>query len=114
MNGAPAQTTGAWAVAKFEHDSSRPVDAGLRTARLDEIIRQKDPALKEAVEQLARGEVREAINNLNQQGRVHEVGDRHQRIGEIAREYVRQIEPLVMSSEIAGLSDLHSFVKLGN
>ena len=23
---APAQTTGAWAVAKFEHDSSRPVD----------------------------------------------------------------------------------------
>jgi len=26
----------------------------------------------------------------------------------------RQIEPLVMSSEIAGLSDLHSFVKLGN
>ena len=30
----------------------------MRTARLDEIIRQKDPALKEAVEQLARGEVR--------------------------------------------------------
>ena len=23
---APAETTGAWAVAKFEHDSSRPVD----------------------------------------------------------------------------------------
>ena len=22
----PAETTGAWAVAKFEHDSSRPVD----------------------------------------------------------------------------------------
>ena len=30
-------------------------DAGLRTAHLDEIIRQKDPALKEVVEQLARG-----------------------------------------------------------
>jgi hypothetical protein len=26
----------------------------------------------------------------------------------------RQIEPLVMSSEIAGLEDLHSFLKLGN
>ena len=52
-------------------------EAGLRTAHLDEIIRQKDPALKEAVEQLARGEVREAIGNLNQQGRVHEIGDRH-------------------------------------
>ena len=51
-------------------------EAGLRTARLDEIIRQKDPALKEAVEQLARGEVREAIANLNNQGRVHEIEDR--------------------------------------
>jgi ATP-dependent exoDNAse (exonuclease V) alpha subunit len=61
-------------------------EAGLRTAHLDEIIRQKDPALKEAVEQLARGEVREAIGNLNSQGRVHEIGDRHERIEEIARE----------------------------
>jgi len=30
-------------------------EAGLRTARLDEILRQKDPVLKETVEQLARG-----------------------------------------------------------
>ena len=59
---------------------------------LDEIIRQKDPALKEAVEQLARGEVREAIGNLNQQGRVLEIKDRGERIGEIAREYVRSPE----------------------
>ena len=64
-------------------------DAGLRTARLDEIIRQKDPALKEVVEKLARGEVREAIGNLNSQGRVHEIGDRAERIREISREYVR-------------------------
>ncbi len=67
-------------------------EAGMKTARLDEIIRQKDPALKEAVEQLARGDVREAIGNLNRQGRVHEIGDRQERIGEIAREYVRQPE----------------------
>jgi hypothetical protein len=33
-------------------------DAGMRTAYLNEIIRQKDSALKEAVEQLARGEIR--------------------------------------------------------
>src|ERR1700676_4550070 len=48
-------------------------EAGLRTVHLDEIIRQKDPALKEAVEQLARGEVREAVGNLNSQGRVLEI-----------------------------------------
>ena len=38
-------------------------EAGMKTAKLDEIIRQKDPALKAVVEQLARGEVREAIDN---------------------------------------------------
>jgi ATP-dependent exoDNAse (exonuclease V) alpha subunit len=73
-------------------------EAGLRTARLDEIIRQKDPALKEVVEQLARGDVREAISNLNGQGRVHEIGDRAERIAEIAREYVRQPENTLVVS----------------
>jgi hypothetical protein len=32
-------------------------DAGMKTVRLDEILRQKDPELKQVVEQLARGEV---------------------------------------------------------
>jgi ATP-dependent exoDNAse (exonuclease V) alpha subunit len=73
-------------------------EAGLRTARLDEIIRQKDPVLKEVVEQLARGEVRDAIGNLNQQGRVHEIGDRQERIAEIAREYVRSPENTLVVS----------------
>ena len=73
-------------------------EAGLRTAHLDEIIRQKGPALKEVVEQLARGEVREAIGNLNRQGRVHEIGDRQERIAEIAREYVRSPESTLVVS----------------
>ncbi|WP_433971868.1 MobF family relaxase [Tunturiibacter lichenicola] len=64
-------------------------EAGLRTAHLDEIIRQKDPVLREAVEQLSRGEVRAAIGNLDQQGRVVEIKDREGRISEIAHEYVR-------------------------
>ena len=61
-------------------------EAGLRTARLDEIIR------------LARGEVRDAIGNLNEQGRVHEIGDRQERIEEIAREYVRSPENTLVVS----------------
>jgi len=64
-------------------------EAGLRTARLDEILRQKDPVLKETVEQLARGEVKEAIASLNSQGRVHEIKDRAERFQEMAREYAR-------------------------
>src|SRR5207245_5175890 len=33
-------------------------EAGIETARLDEIMRQKEPALREVVEQLARGKVK--------------------------------------------------------
>jgi conjugative relaxase-like TrwC/TraI family protein len=73
-------------------------EAGLRTARLDEILRQKDPVLKETVEQLARGEVKEAIASLNSQGRVHEIKDRGQRFGEMAREYARLPERTLVIS----------------
>jgi ATP-dependent exoDNAse (exonuclease V) alpha subunit len=65
-------------------------DAGMHTAHLDEIIRQKDPALKQAVEQLAHGHVHEAIDNLRQQGRVHEIPNREERLEAIAKAYAEQ------------------------
>ena len=65
-------------------------EAGIHTARLDEIVRQRDPALREAVEQLSRGQVKEAIQNLDSQGRVHEIVDREERLRQIATEYARQ------------------------
>jgi conjugative relaxase-like TrwC/TraI family protein len=64
-------------------------EAGIQTAWLDEIVRQRDPTLKEAVEQLSRGQVREAIQNLDFQGRVHEIVDRDVRLREIAKEYAK-------------------------
>lgn len=73
-------------------------DAGMRTARLDEIVRQKDPALKEAVEQLARGDAREAVENLDRQGRVHQIEDRDTRLTAIATEYARQPEQTLVIS----------------
>ena len=84
-------------------------EAGLRTARLDEILRQKDPVLKETVEQLARGEVKEAIASLNNQGRVHEIKDRGERIGEMAREYARAPErTLVISPDNESRREINS------
>lgn len=65
-------------------------EAGIQVARLDEILRQKDPGLREIVEQLSRGQVREAIEKLGAQNRVHEIADRYERLGEIAREYAKQ------------------------
>src|SRR5271156_915834 len=73
-------------------------DAGMKTVKLEEIVRQKDPELKQVVEQLARGEVREAIQNLDRQGRVHEIQDREERIAAIAKEYVKSPENTLVVS----------------
>jgi conjugative relaxase-like TrwC/TraI family protein len=73
-------------------------EAGMHTAHLDEIIRQKDPALKEAVEQLAHGQVQEAIDNLKHQGRVHEIADRQERLDAIAKAYVERPEQTLVVS----------------
>ena len=73
-------------------------DAGMKTVKLDEIVRQKDPELKQVVEQLARGEVREAVQGLERQGRVHEVSGHEERIAAIAKEYVRSPEGTLVVS----------------
>jgi len=73
-------------------------EAGIQTVRLDEIVRQKDSALKEVVEQLSRGQIREAIEKLDSQGRVHEIFDRDQRLAAIAHAYVRQPEGTLVVS----------------
>lgn len=73
-------------------------DAGMKTVKLEEIIRQKDPELKQVVEQLARGEVREAVQGLERQGRVHEISGREERIGAIAKEYAKSPEGTLVVS----------------
>src|SRR3989440_7507551 len=73
-------------------------EAGIQTARLDEIIRQKDPALKEVVEHLSRGEVKEAIEKLDTQSRVHEIADPNERLKAISHEYAKQPEGTLVVS----------------
>jgi conjugative relaxase-like TrwC/TraI family protein len=73
-------------------------DAGMKTVKLEEIVRQRDPELKQVVEQLARGEVREAIQNLDRQGRVHEIPGHDERIAAIAKEYAKSPENTLVVS----------------
>jgi conjugative relaxase-like TrwC/TraI family protein len=73
-------------------------DAGMKTVKLEEIVRQKDPDLKQVVEQLARGEVREAVQGLERQGRVHEIRGREERIAAIAKEYAKSPEGTLVVS----------------
>jgi conjugative relaxase-like TrwC/TraI family protein len=73
-------------------------DAGMKTVKLEEIVRQKDPELKQVVEQLARGEVREAVLGLERQGRVHEIRGHEERITAIAKEYAKSPEGTLVVS----------------
>jgi conjugative relaxase-like TrwC/TraI family protein len=87
-------------------------EAGMKTVKLDEIVRQRDPELKQAVEQLAHGEVGTAIANLDRQGRVHEVSNREDRITAIAREYARSPEnTLVVSPDNRSRTEINQRIR---
>ena len=97
-------------------DAGRPYqqlqDAGIHTARLNEIVRQKDHELKAVVEQLSRGEVRSAVEQLDHQGRIHEIGRREQRLTAIAHEYAKDPYPtLVVSPDNQSRQDLNEVIR---
>ncbi|MGA2335724.1 MAG: MobF family relaxase [Terriglobales bacterium] len=88
-------------------------EAGMRTVRLEEIVRQKDPELKQAVEQLARGQVGAAIDSLARQGRVHEVKGHEERITAIAREYAKSPEStLVVSPDNLSRAEINQRIRV--
>ena len=87
-------------------------DAGMRTARLDDIVRQKDPALKSAVELLATGQVSAALDVLQQQGRVKEIPNQEERVRAIAKSYVESPQnTLIVSPDNASRRELNVAVR---
>jgi conjugative relaxase-like TrwC/TraI family protein len=87
-------------------------EAGMRTARLDEIVRQKDPTLKSAVELLATGQVSAALDILQQQGRVKEIPNAEERVRAIAKSYVESPEKtLIVSPDNASRYELNVAVR---
>lgn len=97
-------------------EAGRPFEqlqqAGMRTAKLDQIVRQKDPALKSAVELLARGKSAAALIELRQQGRVQEIPNREERIRAVAKMYVASPEnTLIVSPDNASRRELNLAVR---
>jgi conjugative relaxase-like TrwC/TraI family protein len=97
-------------------EAGRPFEqlqqAGMRTAQLDEIVRQKDLALKAAVESLAKGDVSGALQSLQAQGRIREISDAGERTRAIARSYVESPErTLIVSPDNASRRDLNVAVR---
>jgi conjugative relaxase-like TrwC/TraI family protein len=87
-------------------------EAGMRTFKLDEIVRQKDPTLKSAVELLATGQVSSALAALEKQGRIKEIADPDVRIQAIARSYIESPEKtLIVSPDNASRRELNAAVR---
>jgi conjugative relaxase-like TrwC/TraI family protein len=83
-------------------DAGRPFqqmqEAGMRTSKLDKIMRQKDPELLKAVQHLANSETIQGIAMLADQGRVTEIPNGHDRIAAIARDYAARPENTIIVS----------------
>src|SRR5882724_10631886 len=85
--------------------------AGMQTAQLDRIVRQKDPELRKIVEHLSRAEVTAGIRMLQEQGRVTEIPDRAERIQAIAKSYaVNPGKTLIVSPDNASRRDINEAI----
>lgn len=85
---------------------------GMRTAHLDQIIRQKEPELRKAVEYLAQGDTETGLALLQDQGRIREVPNKQERIQEIARSYAdAPTGTLVISPDNASRRQINEAVR---
>ncbi|WP_419807092.1 AAA family ATPase [Terriglobus sp.] len=83
-------------------DAGRPFqqmqEAGMQTAKLETIMRQKDPELLRAVQHLAASETEKGVALLSAQGRVTELANGQERIRAIARDYAAKPEGTLIVS----------------
>jgi conjugative relaxase-like TrwC/TraI family protein len=97
-------------------DAGKPFEqlqeAGMKTAQLDQIMRQKDPALLKAVEHLSNNETAIGVEMLSQQGRITEIVDPQERIAAIAKSYVERPEnTLIVSPDNASRRAINQAVR---
>jgi conjugative relaxase-like TrwC/TraI family protein len=97
-------------------DAGKPFEqlqeAGMRTAQLDQIMRQKDPELRKAVEHLSNNETAIGVEMLSQQGRITEIVDPQERIAAIAKSYAERPEnTLIVSPDNASRRAINQAVR---
>lgn len=87
-------------------------EAGMHTAKLDQIVRQKDPELKAVVEQLSVGNVAGGLDALQSQGRITEIHNAQERVQAIAKRYAENPEhTLIVSPDNASRRELNQAVR---
>lgn len=97
-------------------DAGKPFEqlqqAGMQTAKLDQIVRQRDPQLRRAVEHLSRNEIEIGVKMLHEQGRVTEIADSEQRFAAIAECYAAQPEnTIIVSTDNASRQTINQAVR---
>lgn len=86
--------------------------AGMRTATLSRIVRQKEEGLRSVVEAIAAGRTAEGVDLLSEQNRVHSVLHRGQRFQAIARTFAESPEgTLVVSPDNNSRRELNSAIR---
>ena len=97
-------------------DAGKPFEqlqqAGMHTAQLDQIIRQKDPELLKAVEHLSRHETALGIAILQQHGNITQIAEAQQRYEAIAKSYASQpTGTLIVSPDNASRREINEAVR---
>jgi conjugative relaxase-like TrwC/TraI family protein len=87
-------------------------EAGMKTAHLNRIYRQKEPELKHVVLEFRHGRTQEALELLASQRRIHEYGNRRERYAAIAKAYLEQPKgSLVISPDNQSRGDLNTTIR---
>jgi len=84
---------------------------GMTTAQLNEIVRQRDPELKQTVAKLSVRNIREAVVELESRGKIIEIPSERERLERIAQDYCKQpTNTLVISPANRERSQLNSLI----
>src|SRR5690349_15784016 len=84
---------------------------GMTTAQLNEIVRQRDPELKQTVANLSVRNIREAVAELESRGKVIEIPSERERLERMAQDYCKQpTNTLVISPANRERAHLNSLI----
>jgi conjugative relaxase-like TrwC/TraI family protein len=87
-------------------------EAGMKTAHLNRVYRQKDPELKQVVLEFRHGRTQEAIELLAGQQRIHEYANARERYAAIANAYLEQPKgTLVVSPDNKSRQEVNATIR---
>jgi conjugative relaxase-like TrwC/TraI family protein len=97
-------------------DAGKPFEqlqaAGMATAQLNQVIRQKDPVMLHSVEHLSHGRTVAAMQMLEKHGHITEISQRAERVQAIADAFVAKPEnTIIVSADNASRLELNKAVR---